>query len=201
MATDIFSEPKALKFLASIELKRTLLHESHITALTQYVDELTANAPDNMYYPYFDPHDGGQQADILFLMEKPSKDTITHFGGSGFISRDNKDRTAPAIFNFMNQAGIPRQRTILWNIVPGWNETRKCTSAEVKAGSLELNNVLALLPNVKTIVLIGKKAASILTQLDHPPYKVFVSAHPGPQVYGRFPDKWNEIPLIWAKAL
>ena len=33
--------------------------------------------------------------------------------GSGFISRDNDDPTAEVIYNFMQQAGIPRRQTII----------------------------------------------------------------------------------------
>ena len=43
-------------------------------------------------------------------------------GGSGFISRNNNDPTAEAIFQFMEQAGIDRKLTLIWNAIRGWND-------------------------------------------------------------------------------
>jgi hypothetical protein len=39
-------------------------------------------------------------------------------GGSGFISRNNDDRTAEATWDFMEEARIPRAATVTWNVVP-----------------------------------------------------------------------------------
>ena len=80
--------------------------------------------------PEFDPLDGGVDARVLFLLEKPGPMTSGVDGtkqrtGSGFISRNNDDPTAEAIFNFMQQAGISRKMTISWNVIPWWNGTRK----------------------------------------------------------------------------
>lgn len=75
--------------------------------------------------PDFDPLDGGIAAEVLFLMEKPGPRTdntgAKGHAGSGFISRDNDDPTAEAILRFMEEAGIARKRSILWNTVPWWN--------------------------------------------------------------------------------
>jgi hypothetical protein len=59
----------------------------------------------------FDPADGGVKAQALFLFEKPGPMTVTggrgKRTGSGFISRNNDDPTAEAVFNFMHEAAIP----------------------------------------------------------------------------------------------
>jgi hypothetical protein len=68
--------------------------------------------------PDFDPLDGGVDARILFLFEKPGPMTSEDRGGSGFISRNNDDPTAEATFRFMQAAGIPRTLTVIWNVVP-----------------------------------------------------------------------------------
>jgi hypothetical protein len=49
--------------------------------------------------PDFDPLDGGVNAQVLFLLEKPGPMAAEDGkrAGSGFISRDNDDGTAEAI--------------------------------------------------------------------------------------------------------
>lgn len=104
----------------------------HIASLAAYVTRLRSlRAP--WQVPDFDPLDGGIQARILFLMEKPGPMTSEQ-GGSGFISRNNDDPTAEAAFNFMQRTEIPRELTALWNVVPWWNDTRKITAEELCAG-------------------------------------------------------------------
>ena len=108
----------------------------HIAPLTSFVAKLRAEHSD-WEIPDFDPLDGGVNADILFLFEKPGPMTSVAGGGSGFISRNNNDPTAEAAFGFMKQADLPRDRTILWNIIPGWNgriEIKNKTTKEVTRG-------------------------------------------------------------------
>jgi hypothetical protein len=115
------------------------------------------------------------QADMLFLFEKPGPMTSAAGKGSGFISRNNDDPTAEATFRFMTQADLPRNRTILWNVVPGWNKTRKITARELSEGVAALKGLLPLIPKLRTIILVGQKAqrAKPLVGLG---LKIFVSA-------------------------
>lgn len=200
MRIDNFSSPRSLRAIEAIKAKNSLLYEPHIEQLTKYVDGLKIKHPD-LEFPYFDPHDGGQLADILFLLEKPGPKTSPERGGSGFISRDNNDATAEALFNFMNEAGIPRHRTVLWNTIPGWNGTIKMTSAENKNGLIELTNLLALLPKLSTVVLVGRKAEKARPLFESSPIKVVVSAHPSPKVRSINRAMWDSIPGCWLSAL
>jgi hypothetical protein len=50
------------------------LREPHIARLTDFVNSLRAR--DGNEYPYFDPADGGVNASILFLLEKPGPMTV-----------------------------------------------------------------------------------------------------------------------------
>lgn len=200
MGFDNFSSPRSLRSLEAIEAKRSLLFAPHIEQLTKYVEGLKIKYP-GWEFPYFDPHDGGQLADILFLLEKPGPKTSPKFGGSGFISRDNNDSTAEALFNFMNEAGIPRQRTVLWNTIPGWNGTIRMTSLENKNGLSELAHLLTLLPNLSTVVLVGRKAEKASPLLEHLPVKIVVSAHPSPKVRAINRPMWDSIPGRWLEAL
>lgn len=80
-----------------------MLGLSHIAPLTEYVAKLRLRGLGEV--PDFDPLDGGIEARILFLLEKPGP--MTAEGGkrigSGFISRNNDDSTAAATIGFMRK--------------------------------------------------------------------------------------------------
>ncbi len=121
--------------------------------------------------------------------------------GSGFVSRNNDDLTAKAIFGLMKEADLPRNRTIIWNDVPGWNGTHRITAADQKAGVDSLvEDLIPLLPKLRTIVLVGKKAQRARQYLNERRFQIFVSAHPSPIVRASQPDIWRAIPSIWAQA-
>ena len=145
-----FDKSDVARSLASneaIELRRAMLHEPHIAPLTEFVSMLRAAARQKCEFPDFDPLDGGANAEILFLFEKPGPMTSKGRKGSGFISRDNNDATAAATFCFLKQANLPREHTVIWNIVPGWNGTRKVTVEELGAGCEAIKGLLPRLSN------------------------------------------------------
>jgi hypothetical protein len=178
-----------------------MLHDGHIRPLTTYVGELRKRYS-AWEFPDFDPLDGGVKADMLFLLEKPGPMTSPSHKrrGSGFISRDNNDPTAEAIFLFMRAAGIERSRTVLWNTIPGWNRTRAMAAGEVDWGIDELKRLLPLLPRLRTIVLVGKKAQRAQRSLLPLGLRVCASSHPGPLVRGPNRAMWDQIPQQWASA-
>jgi uracil-DNA glycosylase len=122
--------------------------------------------------------------------------------GSHFISRNNDDPTAEATFNFMQQAGIPRKLTVTWNLVPWWSGTRLITGQKLRDGLSYLEELIALLPHLRAVVLVGQHAAKVEGYLTekHPRLQVFTSAHPSRLVKKFHPDRWRAIPLEWAKV-
>ncbi len=179
------------------------LNEPHIAPLSNYVAELRER--DSAQYPQFDPADGGVHASILFLLEKPGPMTVDAGRGartgSGFISRDNDDPTAEAAFAFYRQAGVPRKQSVLWNVIPGWNGTIKVTTDELRAGIEDVQTLVALLPKLKAIVLVGKRAARAEELIGRAgDYEIFKSPHPSPQVRFTNPALWHSIPGIWKEA-
>jgi hypothetical protein len=199
-------DPQEPRSLASEEARCERLaavEQPHIAPLTGFVHELRSR--DDREYPYFDPADGGVQASLLFLFEKPGPMTVERGrhrrAGSGFISRDNDDPTAENTFRFMRAAGVDRRRTAIWNTVPGWNGTRAITPAELQGGIEDLSNVLSLLPRLTTIVLVGRKAEraeQIIAGLGD--YSIFKSAHPSQQVWAGYRERWEAIPGAWERA-
>ena len=112
---------------------------------------------------------------------------------SGFVSRNNPDETAKNWFELNAAAGIDRRRTITWNIVPWYighdGGIRPATTADIERGLPYLHRLLALLPSLRVVVLVGKKAgrarsriqawASGVTILELPhPSPMFVNRRP-----------------------
>lgn len=129
--------PRSMRLPEVREARRAMLDQPHIKPLTDFVRRLRETH--DAEFPDFDPADGGVNASIIFLLEKPGPMTSSARAGrsgSGFISRDNDDPTAEATFNFMIQAGIPREKTVLWNLVPGWNGTLHGAHSVHQAGVL-----------------------------------------------------------------
>lgn len=196
------TEPRAFRDPSAINARRASLNEPHILPLTTYVRELRGEGRGNV--PDFDPLDGGVNAAILFLMEKPGPMTddmaLSGRVGSGFVSRDNDDATAAAIFSFMAEAGIERQDSILWNTIPWWNGTRSIKKDELAAGVERLDELLKLLPNLAAVVGVGSKAQSAERLLTSRGLPFIRSAHPSPINRASRPALWASIPNQWSEA-
>ncbi|WP_343665004.1 uracil-DNA glycosylase [Paraburkholderia tropica] len=200
---DMLDSPRTLRSPKAVALRRALLTQPHIAPLASHVNALRSKHPD-WEFQDFDPLDGGVEADMLFLLEKPGPMTSPTGKkiGSGFISRNNDDPTAENVFNFMRTAGIERKRVVLWNVIPGWNATIKYNAAEIRRGVEELRDLLPLLPNLHTVVLVGKPAqrAYSLLQTLRPDLRIHTSAHPSARCFQFNPDQWRAIPGQWEVA-
>ena len=190
---------RSLHSREAVALRKAMLRDPHIARFTDFVGKLR-RAHRDWEFPDFDPLDGGANADMLFLFEKPGRMTSAGGNGSGFISRNNDDSTAKATFDFMREANLCRDRTVIWNVVPGWNGTRKIAKAELLAGVDDLKGLLPLLPKLRTVILVGKKAQRARPLVEPLGLRIFVSAHPSPLVRASQPDVWRKIPSIWAQA-
>ena len=156
--------------------------------LTAFVESVRRDAGETAV-PYVDPLDGGIGAECLFLLEAPGPQAV----GSGFVSRNNPDESAKNWFELNLAAGIDRRRTITWNIVPWYigldGRIRPATSADIERGLPYLHRLLALLPSLRVVVLVGKKAGRA-----RPSIRAWVSGvtvldlpHPSPTFVNRRP--------------
>lgn len=110
--------------------------------------------------PRFDPADGGVGARLLLLLETPGP------GASPLrvVSRDNPTGTGRNLTRYLDEAGIARADTVIWNAVP-WivhapgARNRAVRIGEVRDGLAMLPPVLALLPELRVAVLAGRVAA------------------------------------------
>ncbi len=100
----------------------------------------------------------------------------------------------------MVSARLPRKDTVLWNVIPGWNGTRKIGSEERNEGLIELSDLLPLLQSLRTVVLVGQKAQAAKAMIVGYGLRTISSAHPSPLVKASQPRVWNGIATIWASA-
>lgn len=111
--------------------------------------------------PQFDPAEAGVDAKLLFLQEAPGP--MTNAGnrrpGSGFISVDNDDATAEAVWRARDASGL-HDGFLAWNIVPWYlgAASRKPTSREVAEGAQATLELLQLLPYLEVVALVGRYA-------------------------------------------
>jgi hypothetical protein len=201
-AHSIKDEPRALKSEIARKQRLDMLNLPHIAPLTAYVEELRKR--DLGYIPYFDPMDGGINAKVLFLLEKPGRKTFndpkSKRPGSGFISRNNDDRTAEATFNFMERAQIPRDATVIWNLIPGWDHKREFSKEDRHRGAACVPELMTLLPALRAVVFVGVPAAQALPALEGKGLFLLRSDHPSPIVQGTNRSRWENIPSVWAQV-
>src|SRR5215216_7837955 len=107
-------KPKSLCDDAVVEERHSFIHEPHVADLTLFVDNMRKEEGRGRDIPYFDPLDGGTNAQCLFLFEAAGGKAVE----SGFISRNNCDETARNSFLLNEEVGLERQCTVAWNIVP-----------------------------------------------------------------------------------
>ena len=59
----------------------------------------------------------------------------------------------------MRDAGIARKKSVTWNVVPWWYGMRKVAPAKLREGAECAKQLAGLLPKLRAIILVGKKAA------------------------------------------
>ncbi|MBI3432477.1 MAG: uracil-DNA glycosylase [Hydrogenophilales bacterium] len=178
--------PKSLSDPAASDALRLLLAARHIAPLSDFVQRLRTKALGKIV-PEFDPWDGGIDAEVLYLLEAPGPKARD----SGFVSRNNPDETAKNFFLLNKKAGIPRERTICWNAVPWYigsgTKIRTAKPADLNNGLSHFFELLSLLPKLRAVVLVGRKAEFVVKDLEcrRPDLKIFRSPHPSPMYCNR----------------
>jgi len=189
---DFEDKPKILGRPEVRAAREAELGAPHIKRLTEFVDKLRAklDAP----IPYFDPWDGGTDAEVLFLSETPGR----RAKDAGFVSRNNPDESASNFFEFNREAHIPRKRTISWNLVPWYIgselKIRSAKEADCEAGIQYLDSLLKLLPKLRAVVFFGKTAQrAVIPIANLRRYQLFESPHTSPRCVNRAPGNRKKI--------
>lgn len=183
-------KPKSLCNPIAIQSRLAGIFEPHISPLTTFVEKIRKDTGLKREIPYFDPLDGGINAKCLFLFEAPGPRAVY----SGFISRNNPDESARNFFELNHQAGLPRKLTISWNVVPWYigsgTKIRPANKNDIDGGEKYLLDFLSLLPNLRIIVLGGRKAqkAEALIKNTYPDIALVKMPHPSPLFVNNAPD-------------
>lgn len=185
--------PYALKDPAEMARRRAMLAEPHVEPLATYRREVQNLVGSERSLPDFDPCDGGVNARLLFLLEAPGRRAVS----SSFVSRNNPDQTAKNLLQLLQEAGLPRSETVLWNIVPWYvgdgQRIRAVEGADLDEALPHLETLIDLLPNLEAVVLVGKKAAMARAAIARvTSAAIYVCAHPSPKVFNIFPHKRAE---------
>lgn len=193
------TQPRAMASAQIREMRRNMLRAPHIGPLTAYCEKLELDGLGEV--PRFDPLDGGIHARVLYLLEKPGPKTSRNGDkGSGFISRDNNDPSAAHSFGFHLESGIPRSESLLWNIMPWWDGRIAFTSAQRRLGIERLHELLAILKQLDTIVLVGGTAHKAESALADRGIRILKSWHPSMRVKNSYREKYDSIPGVWKLA-
>lgn len=174
--------PKSLADLAACSARREALSHPRIAPLAAFVQRLRQQTGYGAGVPDFDPMDGGVDAACLFLLEAPGGKAK----GSGFVSRSNPDETAKNFFMLNQEAGLPRERTVTWNVVPWYvgsgTKIRAVTKADITLSEPHLKELLGLLPALRVVVLVGRKAQLARGAIERfaPHCVLFECPHPSP---------------------
>jgi uracil-DNA glycosylase len=186
-------EPYALESLAERQRRLAMLSQPHIEPLAKYLARIKAEHAEKDL-PCFDPCDGGVLAKALFLLEAPGPKAVD----STFISRNNPDPTARNLCGLLQEAGVSRSDTLVWNIVPWYvgdgNRIRAVGKHDIQQSFPYVKDLLGLLPYLKVIILLGKKAQSARRQIcqltDLP---IIDTHHPSARVFNVWPHKKHEV--------
>ncbi|MFE8729357.1 uracil-DNA glycosylase [Aeromonas hydrophila] len=184
---------------AAIKARMAQLEEPHIRALTQFVRDLREKMGAEAAIPYFDPWDAGVQAEVLFLLEAPGPKAKN----SGFISMNNSDETAKNVFEMTHAIDLDRRRILLWNTVPWYigsgQRIRAANTKDIRQGIDSLAQLLALLPCLQAVVLVGKKAQKVEKHIRAvaPQLNIFTSPHPSPMFVNRKPENRSLLLNDW----
>lgn len=129
-------------------------YDTHIAPVNRLVDTLRRS--ERGWLPYVAPMYGGVNARLLSLLRDPGPMTQAS-AGSGFLSMENDDATAETISKYFADAGIGAPDVVPWNVYP-WYINRAPTASELNDGVEPLRRLIAILPNLRVVMLHGVSA-------------------------------------------
>jgi uracil-DNA glycosylase len=188
MISGIAAIAKCLRDPLQQQARMSRIHDPHVAALSHFVDRVRAEG--HPHVPYFDPLDGGVQAECLFVLEAPG----SRAKESGFVSRNNPDETAKNWLELNVEADIERKRTAIWNVVPWYlgdgSQIRAAKTADIRHGLVYLLQVIEMFPNLRIVGLVGRAAGRVRSQIAHqyPKLTIVEVPHPSPTFINRSPQ-------------
>lgn len=162
--------------------------------LPRFVEQLRQQKPD-CTVPDFDPNGPLETTDILFLLMKPG---TRGAGENNIVSLTaNDDQTARNMRELFLEVGLGFNEVLLWNVCPWYDGKRGATREELSDGLVALETLISLLPNLRTVVLVGNHAHKAEKLVSDCGLRVVKTAHPSPLVRNINPELYAQIAPAW----
>jgi sugar phosphate isomerase/epimerase len=101
---------------------------------------------------------GGVDARLLTVLTSPGSAARRAPGGTGFLCIENPDPAAAAVKRLLHDAGITPGQMVPWNACPWFTERERVSAADLEAGMEPWMQLMALLPVLRVIMLLGGAA-------------------------------------------
>jgi uracil-DNA glycosylase len=184
--------------------KLSRVYDPHVAPLNALVEAWRREGRD---VPWADPDLGGVHSRILFLHESPGPASSTGHG-SAIISPDNNDQTAGRFRRLSREAGLDPRTYVNWNIVPWYvpatDRAANATSADGAAALPYLHQFVALLTELRVVVVMGGFAERwwlrYLRQPESPVLPLICAPHPSASARRGRPGFEADIAVAMAKA-
>ncbi len=180
--------PRGHRDAAFLAAKYARSTEPHVAAINRLAAQIAAAT--DAVVPGADPDGGGVDAQVLLLLETPSR-----AGGytTGLISIDNDDTAAANLWRGLDAVGLDRRLVLVWNAVPWYvgspNKIRSPNPAEITAGLAWLRRLLDLMTDLRVVACFGRAAARAVLplrpELNARRLTVLEAPHPSQRVYNR----------------
>ncbi len=168
-----------------------------MNALDAFVERIRRTTGRGNEIPHFSRFDGGVGALCLFLFETPNRVAVER----GYAERENRDPSARNFEDACDAAGLDRELTISWNIVP-W-QSADPTPATAREALPWLGELLDLLPELRVVVLFGTTAREATSYLyrHHSDLCVLHAPHPSNRSLGPHPERHEHLQAAVKKAV
>ena len=190
-----------------VEQREAEIFSQHVAPLNNWVLDLRNRLGPDAIVPWFDPMDGGCEAQILWLLEAPGPKATRERKGSGFISCNNDDLTAKNTWETRDEAGVSRKLVVHWNVIPYYlgssTRIRAYDANDVAAVGPLLTELLDLLPRLRVVILGGGAARDVWRDFAPADSKLHVieCPHPSPTNLNTRPGNREQVIEAWKEAL
>ena len=151
------AEPRGLSSPLARQRRKRHIRDPHIAPISHLIDTI-AEAENAPGLPYNDPLFGGVNAQILFILKSPQADANPALFGTRFLSIDNDDEGAENMFHALADNNIDRSQCLAWNICPFPTSKNTPNDDEIGRATPYTRQLIAMLPNLKVVVLLGGPA-------------------------------------------
>lgn len=199
--------PRLFRAQNEISRREAKIDSPHVALLNAWVRKLRNRLGPSAIVPWFDPEDGGCEAQILWLLEAPGPKATRERGGSGFISCNNDDGTAQNTWETREKAGVSRKLVVHWNVIPYYigsdTKIRAYNPIDIASVGPLILELIGLLPCLKVVILGGEAARKVWQDFSPRNMNLHVieCPHPSPTNLNTRPGNRDRVIAAWRAAL